>query len=428
MSDDELTATGKYLLLQVPNFNQGDPALHSFLRLGAAATGADAEAEPGKDLAEMFSGFIDDTRQRTGWPHPVDHPEVSDRQAETAKLLTKGGWRDHSDGNRVSTTRGDKVEIVRGNYQMLVLGRQDDPNDAAGWDASGGHIQDMGLAPGGIVKIEWVQNYDGTWKVTEEAQKGDTHTIYHGDMLEEFYGKSLTSITGAEDPTASVDATQGDAKKTNPTIVERTWAQSIESYTGSETTPVPSITEKTWATTMVSQTGSEAKHVSSMTESTWADTITSQVGSSGHEASISDTIYASSVTETLHCSGQHSTEEHATTFKERRYGVTDAEYHGHAGEQWYGNFSELFIGGQESFRLAGSAECTVGAGVEAYIGGSLELFIGKTVELLLGSRIDIQLGSCVELRAGPKFEAATSDDVKLSSATKTRKALAILLG
>jgi hypothetical protein len=57
---------------------------------------------------------------------PVDNVNAN-RMAETLKLLTKGGWWDHSDGNHISTTMGDKLEVVQGNYKLVILGRQPVP-------------------------------------------------------------------------------------------------------------------------------------------------------------------------------------------------------------------------------------------------------------------------------------------------------------
>ena len=67
-----------------------------------------------KDANEQRYLYGDDTQSNTG----------SNRQKETLALLTKGGWWDHTDGNRVTTTTGDKVEVIQGNYKMVVLGRQ----------------------------------------------------------------------------------------------------------------------------------------------------------------------------------------------------------------------------------------------------------------------------------------------------------------
>lgn len=70
---------------------------------------------------------------------PVDPNDY--RTKESSILHTKGGWRDHTDGNRITTTRGDKVEVIRGNYKLIVLGRQDQTGikpKLAGMDISGG--------------------------------------------------------------------------------------------------------------------------------------------------------------------------------------------------------------------------------------------------------------------------------------------------
>ena len=156
----------KYYQVMVPNFAlNGDVSAPgtSFLRIGnfnasppsssgSALTGeakswqlarmvgdsqAIQNAEPLHDLApdanpttpsykgdpNYMLGFCDDTRFRNdessnGW---------QDRLTETKKLLSMGGWWDHSDGNRISTTAGDKVEIIQGNYKMVVMGRQAPP-------------------------------------------------------------------------------------------------------------------------------------------------------------------------------------------------------------------------------------------------------------------------------------------------------------
>jgi hypothetical protein len=180
--EDDMAAAGKYLLIGVPQFAT-DPIsgnlMTSYLRLGASSSTwqqdpggwlaekihlhgppgghldpaqmADMAKTEGKlvqNLENVTTGedrdpgrvFIDDDRDRVGGvAHGLDKAE---RVRQSQALHTRGGWRDHSDGNRITTTYGDKVEVVRGNYKMIVLGRQDDPEASAGWDASGQHIQD----------------------------------------------------------------------------------------------------------------------------------------------------------------------------------------------------------------------------------------------------------------------------------------------
>jgi len=149
-------------------------------------------------------------------------------------------------------------------------------------DMSGGLAQPNDATPANLMRLEWVRNYDGTWRIIEECQKGDVHTVVHGDVVEEQYGQSITAITGSElqpvlsDPEQytsnplGADGTSDPAlytqntdlfdpnspdylgagnveTKLNPTILEKTWAQSISSYTGSSACRIPTIHEETWA-------------------------------------------------------------------------------------------------------------------------------------------------------------------------------------
>ena len=125
---------GKYVVLGVRDFGG---QMSSYLRLGSASTLA-GQWDPvlGEDLACLVQGFADDARDRgasapTRPPRttldsrsPAASSSIDARRAESIVLHTKGGWRDHTDGNRVTTTRGDKVEVIRGNYKLVVLGRR----------------------------------------------------------------------------------------------------------------------------------------------------------------------------------------------------------------------------------------------------------------------------------------------------------------
>jgi hypothetical protein len=198
INDAKDVSTGKHLLLMVPDFTDtegrgvSNTPLNSYLRLGTAHSqaGPAVTAGPtdkqhavrkdlGEDLAAMVTGFTDDTRSRDGAPGAAvnaedqEPPQGSDyRQGESGRLHGKGGWRDHSDGNRITTTRGDKVEVIRGNYKLLVLGRQDDPTKSvAGFDNSGGFIDTdpSDLATNGSAQVGLNQSWewDGSrWVVT----------------------------------------------------------------------------------------------------------------------------------------------------------------------------------------------------------------------------------------------------------------------
>ncbi|NUP09198.1 MAG: hypothetical protein HOW73_24370 [Polyangiaceae bacterium] len=282
----------KHLLLHVPDHQplssgsgDGTESYSTFLRLGTPDPNP-----PFKALLEEIvgDGFIDDDRERgtndvagtqatiegaggaAGMGHKLTKAQ---REAETARFLGKGGWHDHTQGNRVSTTQGDKIEIVRGNFKMVVLGRQDELKNAHSVDSSGGLKQEADISPGSITEIRWVQDpYSGTWRVTEMTEKGDVHEIYHGNKKEEFYGNSVESIIGSATEADNPDSgLVPKTKKTNPTITERTWAASIHSYTGSSDKYVPTIYEETYATNIEEKT-----FANTVKEETRATTIESR--------------------------------------------------------------------------------------------------------------------------------------------------------
>ncbi|WP_437779198.1 hypothetical protein [Sorangium sp. So ce1097] len=355
---------GKYLLIEVPNFNDAASeaeAMGSYLRLGAVkdpslAANPGAPRATGEDLAARVTSFIDDTRKRDGCPDFIPEAE---RQAETARLHTKGGWRDHSDGNRITTTRGDKVEVIKGNYRMLVLGRQE---DTAGWDVSGGHIQDATDLWTAATTIEWVQNYNGTWKVTEKTEKGDVDTTYHGDTFDRFYGNKQTSITGSEAPTA---------ERPNPTCLSSTWAQRIESYTGSAACPVPQILDETWADQIASKTTATA-----ISDETTAQTISSTTSAT----SISDETTASTVSSTTTAS----------------------------------LVSDTTIGEVQSVTIGNTSDVTIGNAASITVGATEDVTIGGLVELTIAAMLEVSLTAGVSINMGPKAELNLTNRQELS--------------
>lgn len=209
-----------YIKLLVPNFNGSDNPMGSYLRIGAVEPSpyVPGQANPpangvdvtGEDLAAYVTGFSDDVRDRgdsTAQPAtapealpPGDpaqaaitaNPALDPRVAESQVLHTKGGWRDHTDGNRITTTRGDKVEVIQGNYKLVVLGRQQlqhaDTSQpyfyddwATGVDMSGGVTDslDQGTrAVNGVLDVEyrWQKDTDGRWGWTQITKTGVFNT------------------------------------------------------------------------------------------------------------------------------------------------------------------------------------------------------------------------------------------------------------
>ena len=354
---DEITASGKYLLVSVPEFAKdpvgpraGQP-MTSFLRLGAyhehpenedataralslaehalvvsTGQGGPMEGEYGQEVDTTVTGvegkgvFLDD--QRIGDP-PTDPDDTeatsipqSERTAQSAALLTRGGWWDHSDGNRISTTWGDKVEVIRGAYKMVVMSRQDDPGKGGGWDLSGGHIQDLGpnSMPGASVRLEYRKGKfgkRGTWHLENTTNNFIQTSDYAGDFFEHWYGEKKYSTIGSRTWKPGDDEWDKPRKKPrgNPHILDRTWARKIESYTGTADQRIPEIIEETYAdkqssltdvtgeisettycgTMMVSKTGSILRPVPLIHEETWAAATTTVTNVAGIAAETTNT-------------------------------------------------------------------------------------------------------------------------------------------
>jgi hypothetical protein len=373
---------GKFFQVTVPDFSNG---MSSYIRLGWAI---DPKDDPGWDLAKIVPGFLDDERVRGG---DYANDPVSARKDESKILHTKGGWRDHTEGNRISTTRGDKVEVIRGNYRRVVLGRQDDPTHGDHFDNSGGHPVDMAETPGQITNIKWVQTYGGTWKVVEATEKGDVDATYHGDVVEKYYGNILESYVGTDSPGSAVSFEGGvgswqkdgpSTQKLNPAIVEKTWANSIKSYTG-EGLPVPTIDEKTYAVKIDGYTEAQL-----ITDKTKATMITSETEATGL---IMDKTTAQMIVE-------------------ETYGMVSSTYHGVK--------LEMNMDFTTTLSLSATNALTVGLSSDTFVGGQQEVFVGAKQSLNISAYQEITIAACTEIFIGSKTEISMGVRNECDMATK----------
>ncbi len=292
--DGTVSGGQKHILLEVPDYDHQTSADHprSFLQLGAYPS--DAITNPkkwGEDLLNLAgvptsagSYFKDDYREEHGQQHPdaVYHRDDGtgaglytstdhDPAALTGQLRTRGGWRQHTDGNHITTTRGDRVDVVFGNYKMSVLGRMDLVEDVdtnpPGWgetyiESSGGHNRWATNTQGDRVMVEWSPH--GCWRVYDETVKGHTIDRYQG-VQEEIYelrtkesyigtssspiqngggaipASSVSDSTGPHsqqdqatkwiNPSGGFNGTGWPRNQQNPTVTERVKAKDIDETT-----------------------------------------------------------------------------------------------------------------------------------------------------------------------------------------------------
>lgn len=134
----------------------------------------------------------------------------------TAELLgdgesidPRGGYRDHTDGNRIVTVRGDRVDVVVGNFKRVVLGRVSGEHvGATAYEAAGGHVMERSSADAlSVYAIEHVREtaIDGAprWKVVERAENGDTVVRWSGKLTEHHNGPTRTERTGSDEPSSA---------------------------------------------------------------------------------------------------------------------------------------------------------------------------------------------------------------------------------
>lgn len=274
--------TQKHAIWFVPNYDNRGSAQNqhpcTYLRLGSMTSSVDelpTAAMRGDDLLEeagitasTTEWFKDDSAAQndgvdrnqsaagtTYHRYDGNPPTSSSPTTLTGELMTRGGWRDHTDGNRISTTRGDRLDFVQGNYKRVIFGRV--TNSAPGvysqsyWDSTGGHNHNATSTPGEVTAITWVSTQGGTWKAIEKTEKGNVWERFSGEMEEHFDGgtekHSVTGVSGYSD-------------KKNPVIDEQVYAKSITS-----TTTCTSMTSKVYATGTISKTYVHGDHTSTTT-------------------------------------------------------------------------------------------------------------------------------------------------------------------
>ncbi|APR75273.1 Putative cell-wall-anchored protein SasA (LPXTG motif) [Minicystis rosea] len=412
-------AAGKYMRLCVPDYD-GEGGLAgktSYLRLGAIesrslAGNPSAARATGEDLAAKVLPFTDDTRLRDGCPAFIP---VAERQAETEKLHTKGGIRLHTDGNMVKTVRGDYASVIRGHHRMEILSRQLTDIDRAGVEYSGGHGGRGGITFQGGGVIEYTtQIFGGTWMVFEDTTKGHVSTTYHGRVYDYYSGDVVESVTGSEAPTS---------ERPNPVVNERTWAESLASYTGSAAWPVPRITDDTWASVMVSTTHADGitdttTVTGAMTDATSAGSISSTTNVSG---TISDTTTAGAMTSTTTAAAITDTTTAAVIASTTTGNVVDTTIGqsvstiiGSETEIILGNSMEVNIGAQESFTLGMALDVTIGLIIDVAVAGTVSIDIGPKLEFAITRKWGYapQLG---KTRATQAKASATQTDTSTSS-------------
>lgn len=185
-------ADNKYHQVAVPDHPGGS----SFLRLGSFPSGGDPAPLPaGFEKARALAGV------------------------SAARATTSGHW-SHTDGNRITTTVGNVVDVINGSYIAVRSAAASPPGPAltASWSS-------------------WSYTQTGSvdYPVGGGGSAGDP-TGSQPDSFQVTYGQ-----TGG-----ATDSTTADGKASNGDVIAATWAGRSMTYVGSASKPVPYVFTQTY--------------------------------------------------------------------------------------------------------------------------------------------------------------------------------------
>lgn len=383
---------------------------------------------------------LDDVKAPEHVTHGGDDPFYLSpplRAAVTKAIPTFVGWRDHTEGHRITTTRGDKVEVIGGNYKLFVLGRG---SGTVATDWSGGHVVDKMEAPGLVTSINWRKVPTGEtadergWQWVEETVKGNIIQRFHGTHKTEHYGDEIIEIIGRSEENeplgvsapeelgdfddVAVDAEEDNlwdgarpTQRTRPRIIHKAWVTSehdemlvddsgididiapvIDSYLGCK----PLFDERGEVATLGGGSSNAPDGVGpnvaleSSDPDSGADVIRETVVADNH----AEIVFASAIFDDLK----------ADEFRSEYTGASNML---RAHEYWRGVFFEKFDGNNTQMFVGAFTTWGFALRLEMYLGAEIAMSLGPSVDLSLGIRGD--LGFTKQIRRLFHSEAKASE-------------------
>jgi hypothetical protein len=377
---DHNQRSSKYFQIYVPTYDGGSSS--AFWRIGKNPKRGDPTTDGGTSMADKFAQFAVDNH--------TSHTRVpSGAGTDKTPFMENLGWRDHTDGNRLTTTSGDKVEVIGGSYQMIVC----DGNVIM--DASGGVIWESDMLPSLVTKI----HSDGSKIVERIWENGQYFGHFHGEYWErqtgsknmQIIGNPVWEAAGFEAAPADTHPIDGD-----PAVYDGVWATTFTGITHanaivdktkaeqtltslveagttlSDTTKAATLNEFSTATTsyksVISADGSSAP-VPTVTEEVYAGTLNSTTTAQ----TLTETINANSYTENFSGSN-HSSTISATTVQEYLYAA---------------NLFSLSLASRVAINVTESLDIVLLSHREIHAGGFMEMTIGWKQDIVLGKETEL---------------------------------------
>jgi hypothetical protein len=247
MADDDNKANKKSLELGVPEHGVDPGASGStFLHIGAFPAADDDSAPPGfkKSLG------------------------LARAAGRIGRLNTGGQW-NHTDGNRITTTVGNVVDVIQGSYLGYRSSARSPPGPTlsctwAEWSYSQVGSEDL---PIGFTAATPANT-------APETTGGDPSATTATDVEVTYAAVNTANPSGYTAGTttaAATDTSEPTATSTVPLdgdVVSATWAQRVLSYVGSQKTPVSWVYSYTYA--YASATYTNAPQPSGVSDIVWA--------------------------------------------------------------------------------------------------------------------------------------------------------------
>jgi hypothetical protein len=230
-----------------------------------------------------FPSLTDTTKQPPGFRESL----ALARQAGDNHLKTGGSWH-HVDGNRIETTTGRKVEIIKGAYVAhRGPGNSPGPNFSSTW-ATNSYTQ-VGSKD---VPIGWDPNSFPAPATAPTAPTVDPPANFVETLSFAYDGTTMGTDTQSHIDVNPATPTNSNGALQLGDVAGVTWAQRILTYVGSVNRPVPLVYAETWGESMHSYSyysvesktyvGSDAHPVPLVYAQTWAATMQTLVGDDGN--------------------------------------------------------------------------------------------------------------------------------------------------
>lgn len=447
--EDDVKARGKYALFQVPSHgvcpDRGTEQT-TYVRMGAASSSVEQDA--GGDLLTGAG--------TAGWKSDPG----------------RAGWRDHSDGDRFSTTRGNKIDVVSGNYKrvwqsdggkkgsiredverrgdVLVVTSQKESvvekTQQSGqyeYEFVGPKYKFTRGKPGAPVLSGTMMR--GLWqqaKKEEQAQKEE------GEELPDLYADEEGGGGGGEGGGGGggEGAEGGDAGAEEEGGTTWSFGGPVGDLAAMAGAPALSVSgplvasEETYAVFSQSKSKiavSESEEMLGKSSSLTLAGLVTEESWVGQSHSVTNVLQSFEITNAITTTSTTNVGvANETTVAGVMNGltmaglVTETSIVPQTVSTTVGNTLELAVGDKIGVTVGNNIELTAATNLslsasldlELKMAASISLALAASLEVALSAKMEVTVGTSLEVTVGPTYEAASSDTVDLMAGPKTETA------